>query len=144
MERERGFEHVEHTADLGIRAWGPDTGAAFGEAARGLFAYMVKVEDASPDRDVLIDMMADSPERLLHTFLEDLLFRHQTELLVPSEFDVSVARMPSGAWRLGARVGAEPLDPERHGHVHEVKAVTFHGIRVKTGPPAETFVLVDI
>lgn len=144
MERASGFEHVEHTADLGIRGWGPDVGSAFSESCKGLFAYMVRLDEAAPDRDVLIDMMADSPERLLHTFLEDLLFRHQTELLVFSEFDVSVARMPSGAWRLGARVGAEPLDSERHGHVHEIKAVTFHGIHVKTGPPAEAYVLVDI
>lgn len=139
----RGHEFVEHTADLGIRAWGPDVGAAFAEAALGLFGNMVDLSRAEPKGEAVLELEADSPERLLYQFLDELLFRHQRDLLVFSGFDVTVSG-GEGAWRLRAVVRGEDLDAERHGHVHEVKAITYHELRVSLGPPAEAFVVVDI
>lgn len=146
MSRDAGWEFVEHTADLGIRAWGPRLADAFAEAAHGLFAHMVEVPPAEGTRPVQVTATAANPERLLYSFLDELLFLHQTELLVFPNFDVTITppASPSDEWQLTATAHAEPLDAERHGHVHEIKAITYHEIRVTPGPPAGVFVVVDI
>lgn len=143
MKGERGHEFVEHTADLGIRAWAPTLAGAFEEAARGLFEYMVDLSRAEARDDAAVDVRAESPERLLFTFLDELLFRHQTELLVFTEFAVDVAR-DGDEWTARGVARGEPFDEARHGHIHEIKAMTYHDLRVREGPPAEAFMLVDI
>ncbi len=144
MTAPRGHEFVDHTADLGIRAWGASLGIAFAEAARGLFEYMIDVTAAHPTGEAVFESEADSAERLLHRFLDELLFVHQRDLVVFCDFDVHVERAAADAWRLRAAVAGEAFDEARHGHVHEVKAVTFHGLRVDAGPPSEVFLLVDV
>lgn len=144
--RASGFEFVEHTADLGIRAWGPHLDDAFAHAARGLIEYMVDVDAAKSARAFEVTAEAANPERLLFAFLDEILFIHQTEIVVFTTFDVTIeAPASEGApWRLRATAHGEAFDAARHGHVHEIKAITYHGIRVIEGPPAEVFVVVDI
>ena len=36
-----GFAFLEHTADVGVKAWGPDPGAAFAAATRGMYAIIL-------------------------------------------------------------------------------------------------------
>lgn len=137
---DRGFEYFEHTADVGIRAWGPTLETAFAEAARGLVANMVDVADARVVGEAVLEVEAESRERLLFRFLEDVLYQFQTELWVLCEVEVAF----TGPTRLRATLRGEAYDPKRHGHVHEVKAITFHDLEVRDGPPPEVRVIVDI
>jgi len=135
----RGFEYFEHTADVGIRAWGPTLGDAFAAAAEGLVANMVDATAARRVGEAQIDVEADSPERLLHAFLEEVLFLVQTRGWVIAHVEADV-----GAGRVRARLEGEAYDAKRHGHVHEIKAITMHEMAVRAGPPAEVSVIVDI
>ena len=135
----RGFEYFEHTADVGIRAWGPTLGDAFAAAAEGLVANMVDASKAKRVGEATLDVQADSPERLLHAFLEEVLFLVQTRGWVIAHVDATV-----GADRVVARLHGESYDAARHGHLHEIKAITMHELVVKAGPPAEVSVIVDI
>jgi SHS2 domain-containing protein len=137
---DRGFEYFEHTADVGIRAWGPTLEAAFAEAARGLVANMVEVADARVVGEAVLEVEAESRERLLFRFLEDVLYQFQTELWVVSEADVEFL----AGNRLRATLRGEAYDAARHGHVHEVKAITFHDLEVREGARPEVRVIVDI
>lgn len=137
---ERGFEFFEHTADVGIRAWGPTLEAAFAEAARGLVANMVDVSQAKTVGEARLEVEAESDERLLYRFLEDVLFLFQTELWVVTDVDVAIP----APGRLVARVMGEKYEAARHGHVHEIKAITFHDLEVRREPRPEVRVIVDI
>jgi SHS2 domain-containing protein len=54
------------------------------------------------------------------------------------EVHVSEAGLTGSAW-------GEPLDRARHNMEHEVKAITYHGLRVeKIGEEWEAEVIVDI
>lgn len=138
----RGFAHEEHTADLRVRAWGPTLGDAFGEAARGMVAYMVEVDAAPFEREFEVDLRADTLDRLVVAFLEEVLFKLLTDLVVPGRFQVDVRR-EEGGYALHARVRAAPYVDVKHGHVHEIKAVTFHDLHVRESPP-EVSVVLDI
>lgn len=134
-----GFEFFEHTADVGIRAWGPTLGEAFAHAARGLVAQMVDVSQARPVGEARVEVAAESVERLLFAFLDEVLDLFYTRLWVIVEVAVAL----DGERRLVATLRGEAYDAARHGHVHEVKAMTYHGLEVTRDPP-EVRVIVDI
>ncbi len=134
-----GFEFFEHTADVGIRAWGPTLAEAFAQAARGLIANMVELEGAEASEERRVEAEAENVERLLYHFLDEVLFMFQTEEWVPLDFSVEII----GDTKLVATLRGEPYDAARHGHVHEIKAITFHEMDVQRAPP-EVRVIVDI
>jgi SHS2 domain-containing protein len=135
------YETFEHTADLGLRVRAPDLDTLFAEAAEALFAVLV--EDLGSIQTVQrleVRLPADDREYLLFDWLRELLFRFDTEHLLFGRFEVKVsdAGLEGTAW-------GEPLDRSRHALAHEVKAITYHALRVEQTPDgwlAE--VIVDI
>lgn len=136
----QGFAYFEHTADVGIRAWGPTLDVAFAQAALGLVANIVEVTQAAAVGEAHVVIEADSLDRLLFRFLEEVLDVTQSRLWVVSAVDVHV----QSDQKLVAQLRGEAYDAARHGHIHEVKAITFHDLHVTRGPPAEVRVIVDI
>ncbi|HWP29166.1 MAG TPA: archease [Chloroflexota bacterium] len=135
-----GFETVDHTAEVGLRAWGPDLAAAFVQAARGLFSLLVPLERVQPVRQREFAIAAEDLEGLLVAWLEELLFVFETERLVFADFTVSrPSRTALQAWAWG-----EPFDPARHRGGVAVKAVTYHRLAVVEGPPARVEVILDV
>ena len=134
-------ETFDHTADLGLRVRAPDLDTLFAEAAEALFA--VVVEDPSsvvPATKIDVNLTADDRELLLYDWLKGLLYHFDAEHLLFSRFEVKVR--PDG---LTGSAWGEKLDRDRHELNHEVKAITYHGLKVEQTPDgwlAE--VIVDI
>jgi SHS2 domain-containing protein len=120
------YETFEHTADLGLRIRAPDLDTLFAEAAACLFSAII--EELTTVRPLQrIDLRIDGTQRdfLLFDWLRELLYRFDSQHLLFSRFEVRVAdtRLDGSAW-------GEPLDPARHALAHEVKAITYHGLKV--------------
>jgi len=135
------FETFDHTADLGLRIRAPDLDGLFVEAATALFSIIVEdVATVAPKQAVGIELANDDPEFLLFDWLKTLLYHFDAEHLLFSRFEVHI-----DAAGLKGRAWGEPLDRSRHELSHEVKAITYHGLRVERsddGYLAE--VIVDI
>ncbi len=135
------YEFFEHTADLGLRIRAGDFNTLLVEAARALFAAIVEdLETVRPERKIAVRLPPDDPEYLLFDWLKALLFHFDTEHLLLGKFTVEV-----NATGLTGQAWGEPLDRSRHNLEHEVKAITYHGLRVEqtaNGWLAE--VIVDI
>jgi SHS2 domain-containing protein len=135
------FETFDHTADLGLRIRAMDLNSLFAEAARALFATIVENLDAVHEvQRVDFRIPGDDREFLLFDWLRELLYRFDGEHLVLCRFEVDVQ-----ADGLTAHAWGEPLDSQRHRLNHEVKAITYHGLRLEStndGWLAE--VIVDI
>lgn len=135
------YEYFEHTADLGIRVRAADLNGLFTEAATALFAAVVDgLDTVCLTQSVEIAVEGTDREYLLFDWLRELLFRLDADHLLLARFDVAVTG--SG---LKATAWGEPIDPARHVLAHEVKAITYHGLRVEQDPDgwiAE--VIVDI
>lgn len=134
------FEYFEHTADVGIRAWGRTLEEAFGDAAVGLIANMVDTSAAKAVGEARIEVDAENVERLLYQFLDEVLYLFQTRFWVVTHVDV---HLHEEGRRLVATLHGEAYDAARHGHIHEIKAMTFHELSVQRDPP-EVRVIVDI
>jgi SHS2 domain-containing protein len=135
------YEHFEHTADLGLRVRAADVNVLFAEAATALFAAVVDgIDTVRADRPVDVHIDGAELDYLLFDWLRELLYRFDAEHLVFSRFDVSVGRAG-----LAATAWGELLDPARHVLSHEVKAITYHGLRVEQeGADWVAEVIVDI
>jgi SHS2 domain-containing protein len=135
------WEHFEHTADLGLRVQAPDLATLLAEAGRGLFAMLVdNLDDVRPAEPVEIVVAGVDPEYLLFDWLDELLAIFETHRFLLCRFDVRVdkAGVKATAW-------GEPIDPQRHHLAHEVKAITYHGLRVEgTDAGWKGEVIVDI
>src|SRR5262245_17389820 len=119
-------ELFEHTADLGLRATAPDLNALFAEMAACLVSAMVE-DPASvrPLEEVKIELAGTDREYLLFDWLKELLLRFESDRMLFAAFDVKV--IDSG---LTATVHGEPYDPAQHVLAHEVKAITYHELKV--------------
>ena len=135
------YEMFEHTADLGLRVSAPDLDTLFAEAGQALFSAIVEeLATVQALQPVSVDLAGTELAYLLFDWLNELLFQYESEHVLLSRFDVHVSE--SG---LQGTVWGEPLDPGRHELQHEVKAITYHQLRVERTPDgwlAE--VIVDI
>ena len=120
-------ETFDHTADLGLRIRAPDLDTLFAEAGRALFAAIVEdLESVLPRQQLQIDLTDDDRELLFFDWLKELLYHFDSQHLLFSRFQVQV-----GDAGLRATAWGEPLDHNRHVLLHEVKAITYHGLTVE-------------
>ena len=119
------YEEIEHTADVGIRAYGRTASAIFASAAGGMFSLIADPAKVKPTGEVEIRLKADDLPGLLVAWLSDLLFLHETQHLLFSRFEVHVRGRS-----LRARVWGEAIDRRRHELRLAVKAVTYHRLSV--------------
>jgi SHS2 domain-containing protein len=135
------FETFEHTADLGLRIRAGDLDTLFAEAAQALFSAIVEdLATVRPLQAVEVRIEGSDRELLLFDWLKELLYHFDAEHLVFGRFEVHVRDngLTATAW-------GEPLDRDRHVLEHEVKAITYHGLRVeRVGDGWEAEVIVDI
>jgi SHS2 domain-containing protein len=134
-------EVFEHTADLGLRIKAPDLDTLLIEAARGLLSIIVEnPEEVRPQQEKNFHIDGQESQYLLFDWLNELLFTFETEHLLFSEFDLR-----TGENGIDVVARGEHLDTDRHRLDHEVKAITYHELKVveqADGLMAE--VIVDI
>jgi SHS2 domain-containing protein len=135
------YEIFEHTADLGLRVRASTLEDLLADAALGLFAMVV--ENLSAVEPVVVrnfQIAGSDPPYLLFDWLNELLYVCDTERLAFSQFEVRLT-----ADGLSGMARGEPFDLARHRLTHEIKAITYHELKVEqtqAGWLAE--VIVDI
>lgn len=121
------YEVFEHTADLGLRVRAPDLAALFAEAGRGLFSMVVEdLSTVQPLTSCEFAIPGSDLAYLLFDWLNELVYVCDARRLLFSQFDVKI-----GAGGLKAVALGEPLDPSRHRLTHEIKAITYHQLKVE-------------
>jgi len=121
------YEIFEHTADLGLRMRAASLDELFADAGRALFSVIVANLDAvRPVEELEFEIAGDRRDDLLFDWLAELLFVFDTRHVLLSAFDVEVRED-------GVKVTArgEPVDPDRHELDMEVKAITYHQLKVE-------------
>ena len=124
------FEEIDHTADIGIRAYGKTTEELFETCAYGMYAVMLERYEPSREGERSFKLGSESMEGLLVRWLSELLFYFETESLIFSDLSVVV----SGAKvekKLSARASFCHYDEKKHGYAALIKAVTYHNLEIR-------------
>jgi SHS2 domain-containing protein len=120
------YETFEHTADLGLRIRAATLDELFAEAGRGFFSLIVaNLEAVRPVEEVSLGVVGGELDYLLFDWLNELLYIFESRRLVLVEFKVRASESSVQATARG-----EPFDPARHQSEHEVKAITYHELKV--------------
>ena len=133
------YELIEHTADVGVKAYGKTVAEAFEHAAEGMFDIITDESTIDPVGQYDIQLEAPDLEQLLVDWLSKLLFLNDAQDLVFGKFQVTLTGN-----RLSASVFGEKYDTKKHGMGVEIKAVTYHMLQVQEKNPIFVQVLFDI
>ncbi len=126
---DRDYEYFDHTADIGVKAYGSDLSQVFVNAARGMFSIMFEMIDEPLEEKVLkveLQNPDENYEQLLVDWLNELLYLLEAEDAVLSRFEIKEL----DGKVLKAEVAGGPFDSERHRYKTEVKSATYHMLEI--------------
>ena len=138
MEKE--FEIVDHTADVGIIAYGASISQAFTNAARALFSLITELDNVEEVVYRDIELVAPDQESLLVEWLNELIYLFDAENIIFKRFDITQLN----STRLKARGYGEKVDSSKHKLKTGVKAATYHMLKVDKTNGCQVQVLFDI
>ena len=137
---DKDFEILDHTADVGIIAYGADMKQAFANAARGLFSLIAELDDVDEVLHRDIELNAPDEESLLVEWLNELIYRFDAEGIIFKRFDI----LWLDSTRLKSRVYGEKVNKSKHKIKIGVKAATYHMLKIDKGDGYRVQVLFDI
>jgi len=123
------YRLLEHTADIGLEAWGKTRAELFIQAALALREVLIGQSVPTSESTVNIHVDGvDDAERLVN-WLAELVFLFESRLFLPASFILDFE-----GEQLFAQVAGQIIDPAQLLIEHEVKAVTHHQILAEQTP----------
>ena len=116
------YEVFEHTADVGIHAYGSTLEELFIHAAEGMESLMVAPEQLRVTTSRQISVEGHDPISLLIAWLNELIFLFDTEYLLFRTFTIEAI----SETQVTGRADGEVYDRQRHDLSSAIKAVTWH------------------
>jgi SHS2 domain-containing protein len=116
------YEVFEHTADVGLHAYGSTLAELFVHAAQGMESLMVPLEQIRVVTSREITVEGHDPVSLLIAWLNELIFLFDTEYLLFRDIAIDTITET----HVIGRVTGEPYDAQRHELSSAIKAVTWH------------------
>jgi SHS2 domain-containing protein len=124
--RMRRYRLIEHTADIGLVAYGDNLAEAFANAAYGMFSIIAGLRSVREVESRQVELEGKDMEALLFDWLNTLLYLFDTEAILLKSFDISELTEN----RLEATCYGERYDPSRHRLKIGVKSATYHMLEV--------------
>ena len=120
------FRFIEHTADIGLVAYGRSLAEAFANAAYGLFSIIAELKTVKEIESRQLEVKEDDTEALLFEWLNRLIYLFDVDMLLLKRFEVT----DFDGRGLKATCYGEKYDPSRHQLKTGVKSATYHLLKV--------------
>lgn len=132
-------------ADVAFEASGKNLEQMLENAGLALTNTMVKdLKQVNHTEHVTLDLKAENSEKLLHEFLQELIYYKDAKLLLFSKFKMRITSLAEG-YRLQAICKGEKIDMKKHELLVDVKAVSWHMFKVEqTKDDWRAFVILDV
>ena len=122
------FEIIDHTADIGLVAYGKNKEQVFINAAKGMFEIIAggnkTLKENFYDK---IKLEADNLEGLLFAWLNELLYIGETRLVILNKFQIKEL----SDFQIKAEVRGVKINPPSVKIEKEIKATTYHRLEIK-------------
>ena len=131
------FEEIEHTADRAFRVNGGDIPDLLANAARAMHALGRAYSATGKPGTLDLEVEGIDPETLLVNWLNEILFLEQERHIVCEDFQICEFD--------GYRLRAQIKTRECSDSPGDIKAVTFHNLKIRSTPTGlEAEVVVDV
>jgi SHS2 domain-containing protein len=136
----RDFEVIDHTADIGIAVYGTDMKQVFANAGRGLFSIITELSSVKEKERRNIELSAPDREALLVNWLNELIYLFEAKGMLFDRFDITNLTDTE----IKATAYGEKLKLKRHHLQREVKAATYHTLKIEEKDGWRAQVIFDI
>ncbi|AFZ70403.1 hypothetical protein Calag_0652 [Caldisphaera lagunensis DSM 15908] len=123
-----GYEFLDHTSDVLIKAIGNSLNESFEQAAIAVYEVITDTNKVMPLNEIEIEVDGYDIYNLLYRWIESLLYYTDSEGLVFSKFVVNIDEKNT---RLKAKIYGEKFNNEIHEHRTIVKAMTYSQMEIK-------------
>ncbi|UCF04866.1 MAG: archease [bacterium] len=143
---ERGHETLDHTADMGLRGWGPGIPEAFEEIALAMFELIAEPGYEAGTYETSIRCQGRDLDELLVEFLNTLLAQADIDDVVYRSVNISGVKHGGETWEMDAVAFGTPRELAKEYLRAEVKAATYCGVLVEETDTGmwETRCVVDL
>ena len=127
------YRYIEHLSDIGLEFYGNTIEELFENAGVGMFSIICDLETIRPleKKRVTISRKDTDFEDLLVLWLEKLLYWHEIDSILFSQFRVAGICKENSNIELSAEVSGEKMDLGRHIMRTAIKAPTYHMLEIK-------------
>jgi SHS2 domain-containing protein len=144
-----GYKYLEHSTDAFVQAHGSSLEVLFGNCAKGLVNIMFEIDKVEDRQFSTITASGEDLENLLFDWLEKVLLKILIDHIVVSRFSIEISKKNANVeekkYLLRARVGGEKVSYSKHNYKIEIKAITYHELKIKRiGPNYVATFLVDL
>lgn len=131
-------------ADVAFEASGKTLEEMFESSGRALTNSMVSnLDSIESDESVEFSLNSKDVEKLLHDFLEEIVYYKDAENLIFNEYKLKIHK-EEGKFYLEAILKGEKIDNGKHKIIVDVKAVSWHMYKVEKKQKWSAFVILDV
>jgi SHS2 domain-containing protein len=137
----KAFEIIDHTADIGIIAYGIDIEELFSNAALALFSLITEPESIEEKSHLNLKVSSEDRDSLLVEWLNELIYFFDAKHILFNRFDIESLTHNE----LKATCHGEGFDPLKHKIKRGVKAATYHMLKLdKNSDGYKAQIILDI
>jgi SHS2 domain-containing protein len=137
----KAFEIIDHTADIGIIAYGTDIEELFSNAALALFSLITEPESIEEKSHLNLEVSSEDRDSLLVEWLNELIYFFDAKHILFNRFDIESLTHNE----LKATCHGEGFDPMKHKIKRGVKAATYHMLKLdKNSDGYKAQIILDI
>ena len=137
------FEYFDVTADIGFYAFGKNLNEAFENAGLAIFNIISNTDNIDPQKSIEFEITSEDEVSLLYDYLEELLFYHEVEFMLFSEFIIEIEKTDDD-YHLKAIIKGEDINWDKHERDCEIKAITLHQMEVNMSDDVWLKAIVDL
>ncbi len=123
----KNFETLNHTADIGIIAYGKDISEVFINAAKGFLSLVIDPKEVSNKETHDIEVAAADREALLLNWLNELIYLLGAKEVLLKDFKV----IEITDLKLKVQASGEKIKKNKHHFMREVKAAAYHKLKIE-------------
>jgi SHS2 domain-containing protein len=114
-------------ADFEFEAHAETLEELFAQCGKAVFTAITDITKVSPLQEIKFEVKGETIEDLLFSFLAELIYLKDTRKMFFSKFDIEI----SGQYKLYCRAMGEPIDRQKHQTKADVKAPTYHKLKIE-------------
>ena len=141
-----GYSLLEHTADVGIYAYGDSLEDVLSWLAAGMFSLIVDPSSVALGAAQEISLLSRDRETLAVDWLNELLFHYESTgfLMKDCRIELNPGEAGAASFKLEAHCRGERFDAGKHHILGVIKAATYHQLSVTQDSLWRVNVILDV
>ncbi|OIR16616.1 MAG: hypothetical protein BEU04_01380 [Marine Group III euryarchaeote CG-Bathy1] len=130
---------LDHTADVGIEIKSDTFQEALSEACLALTEIITGGNLVKPSKELNFKITYSDSSHLLVDILNELIVLFDSENFLSGQARITLSDSEATVFLSG-----DTYSPEKYGYGVEVKAISYHNLKVTTGPPSHIVFILDL